>query len=495
MNIEELYTYIDTPEKTFKTRIALINSFEMYFKFMFLAINTTNAFFLPFHKEITQKLEKIVFQENKKRNLVINIPVGSGKSILVQYFISWCFARDINNAFVYTSFSDLLINKLSKETKEIVEHPMWTQLFDSTLKKDEKAKVNWGFNDSVNRTGLTAGTIGGSITGLDAGNPNIKKFSGALIIDDPTDVSKIKYENTRIETIGFYENKLATRRRTPTTPTILIMQRLHKEDLTGYLLENYPEDWDSLVIPAINKKGESFWPQNFPVKNMNIIRDKRPDLYFSQYQQNPTIEGGNLFKLDWFKFVNETPQKFIYRFITADTAYKDKQQNDYTVFGYWGVTYDNTNKPILYLIDMKRKRIKALDIERWIDSWIAEKISYGFRDTWIEDKGHGIYLNQCFRIKGYNIPSEDTIKETLPRERDKVERAHNIIAFIDRINYNVYINNHIECIEDLKSEIVGFPNATHDDIVDCLIDAVKIALAKKDMATELIELYGKKNIN
>lgn len=485
MKINELYELLKTSENIIKTRISLTASFEMYLRFMFLAINETNITIKPFHLQIIKALEDITFQQNTKRNLCLNLPVGSGKSLLTEYYISWNFARDINCAFTYVSHSDTLINKLSKETKDIVEHPIWIQLFQATLKKDERSKVNWSFDNSKNRTGLMAGTIGGAITGIDAGNPNVDGFSGALLIDDPIDAGKITYELSREECIRFYEDKLSTRRRTPTTPTILIMQRLHIEDLAGYLKTKYSDDWEFIVIQAMNDNGTSFWEERYPVIELNQIRDNSPDKYFSQYQQNPTLKGGNLFKLDWFMFTDDLPLKYDYRFITADIAYKDKEQNDFTVFAYWGVKDKK-----LYLIDMQRNKIPALDIERWIECWIKEKVNWGFRNIWIEDKAHGIYLNQTFRQKGYPIPSEEEIKETLPRDRDKVQRANNVLPYIDKINHNIFINKNIECLEDFKSEILGFPNAQHDDCVDVFVDGLKIALAEEDIVKFYERAYG-----
>jgi len=487
MTYDELLETLDTPEKILKTRIALLNSFEMYIKFMFLAVNQSNMTVKPFHLKVINKLESIVFQTNAKRSLALNLPVGAGKSLLVEYFISWCFARDVNNAFVYVSHSDTLINKLSNETKDIVQHEIWIILFDSVLKKSEKSKVNWGFDESINRTGLTAGVMGGSITGLDAGNPNVEGFSGALIIDDPIDASNIRHELARTDCIGFYENKLSTRRRTPTTPTILIMQRLHIEDLTGYLKEMYPDEFDFLSIPALDEDGVSFWAERFPVTELNQIRDKTPNKYYSQYQQIPTAEGGNLLKLDWFKFVDEVPAYYDYTFVTADTAYKDKQQNDFTVFIYWGVKFFNNNRKILYLIDMKRKQIKAIDVEGWIDPWLKPKIIQGYRYTWIEDKGHGIMLNQSFSIKGYHIPDEEQHKKYLMRGKDKVERANNAMPWIDKKEHNVYINNNIKDIEALRKELAGFPNVKHDDIVDCVVDGINIALTETEINYKEVE--------
>ena len=286
-----------TPEKIQSTRAVLFSNFIKYFAFMFYAVNGTHVFLKPFHYQIADALMKFAFGLNTKRNLMIVVPVGAGKSLIVQYFISWCFALYRDVAFIYTSHSDDLITKLSKETKEICENPYWIKIFKWELKKDAKSKVNWSFEDAKNRTGLTAKAIGSGITGLDAGNPNVtnkinigdvveglvrKVFSGALIIDDPVDVSKVRHPAARKDCIYNYDDKLTTRRRTPDTPTILIQQRLHKEDLAGWALNTEPEDWETVIIKAIDDEGESFWPERYPVDELLKIKKNNPEKYAAQ---------------------------------------------------------------------------------------------------------------------------------------------------------------------------------------------------------------------
>jgi len=262
--------------------------------------------------------------------------------------------------------------------------------------------------------------------------------------------------------------------------------------LSGYILENEIDDWDCMVIPALDENDKPNGIIDQSQKSLDTIlkiREMNPFKFYSQYQQKPIVDGGALFKIDWFCFTDDIPAKFDWRFITADIAYKEKEQNDYTVFSYWGViNIEGRNR--LYLLDMKRRHINAIDIESWIEPWIKNKISYGFRQVWIEDKGHGIFLNQSFRVKGYHVPSEEEIKEILPRHKDKVERANNILSCIDGIWQNVYINNRIDCVDEFKKEILEFPNAKNDDTIDTLIDAVKIALFEEDIVEKYKRLYG-----
>ena len=117
MNLDEL---IDKLSKH-STRQAIVEickqDFLSYLLVVFFLVNNSKFLLKDFHRIIIRKLQDIVESKNTKRNLALCLPVGSGKSLIIEYFITWCFARSINNTFCYTSNSDRLINKLSKECK------------------------------------------------------------------------------------------------------------------------------------------------------------------------------------------------------------------------------------------------------------------------------------------------------------------------------------------------------------------------------------------
>ena len=230
--------------------------FLSYMVTMFYLINCQRMMLKDFHLTVIKKLQGLVDGTNEKRNLALCLPVGSGKSLLTEYFISWCFARSRDNAFVYTSHSEDLITKMSAEIRSICTFPMWQRLFGWVLKKDDRQKTNFSFEGAKNRTGLRAKAINSAITGLDAGNPAVDGFSGALIIDDPMDAGNAIYEIERENVSRIYKEKLATRRRTPKCPTILIMQRLHPEDLAGWAEKNEPENGNVQLLFGLLKNKE-----------------------------------------------------------------------------------------------------------------------------------------------------------------------------------------------------------------------------------------------
>lgn len=313
----------------------------------------------------------------------------------------------------------------------------------------------------------------------------IKKCQDLLVhnCDDGNKPSDIHSQTMRNRVKTYFEETLLSRLNESNTPIINIQQRLHLQDLSGFLIETYK--FRTLKKPLI-VDGVCQIPSQYTKERIEELQ-KNEYMFSAQYQQAPIMAGGNLFKKETIKEISkeELPNNYEYRFITGDLSYKSKEQNDYTCFCYWGVEVINS-LPKLYLIDAKRKKINAVDVDEWIDSWIASKITTGFRYICIEDKSHGIYLNQKYRKKGYPVPSEEKLKELLPaRNIDKIARANNSIPCLNSNDPNLIINKDIENWQEMKDELLSFPNADHDDF--CFVKGTKIATKKGDVEIENIK--------
>lgn len=311
-----------------------------------------------------------------------------------------------------------------------------------------------------------------------------KEFSGALFIDDANKPADIRSQVKRTKVRTYYEETLLTRLNESHTPIVNIQQRLHMEDLSGILTKIYK--FNTLKRPLLIDEVCQLPSQYTPERIQELQQNKY--MFGAQYQQEPTMEGGNLFKLETIREVKaeSLPAEYDFRFIVGDLSYKAKESNDYQCFTYWGVkneTLNDIQRPHLYLIDCKRKKLNSVDVEPWITPWIEQKITYGFRYIWIEDKSHGIYLNQSYRKKGLPVPSEQMLKETLPRDVDKVMRANNVIPCLDSLNPNMTFNTDIENYTELLQELLAFDSGDHDDFVDNVIDGIKIGLFKKKVTS------------
>lgn len=599
--------------------------FKSYILTLYYLVNGSKYKLKPFHLKVMKALQDLVEGKALKRNLALCLPVGSGKSVLVEYFITWCFARSVDNMFVYTAYSDRLINKLSKETKDIIEHPAWKLLFNHFLKKDDRQKINYSFQGAKNRTGLTAGTMNSALTGIDAGVVSVDGFSGALICfpydqlvwtnqgklkigeivekklvvkvysynfdkrevelqpieayvrnegddivrvtmkngtsfectknhrvwtqnrgyveakdlisgvditlslfghsdtaeplaignavvdnisiigyehnsfcltvhnnhnmfvgesqaylvkncDDPSSADEIQFPNAREAVIRTYDEKLATRRRTPTTPTILIMQRLHVDDLVGWTKKNEPDQWEYVEVPALDENDKSFWEERYPAEELKRIREINPYKFQAQYQQNPIVAGGQMIKSEWFQFYQTHP-KYTRIFITSDTAMKTGQHNDYSVFMVWGV-YQHS----IYLIDMVRGKWEAPELLRQIRDltnryWLWEN-RLKMSALYIEDKASGVGLIQQMKreSKVPVIPLTPT--------KDKVSRVEEALPFLQAGRVFLPFNREYGQNPVIIGECEMFArdlSHTHDDV--CFVAGTKVAT-----------IFGDKNI-
>lgn len=283
-----------TNEELAIVKIACENSLKAFIKVMHYYNVGSHFTFKPFHNQIIEEIEKRVNYQTTK-NLLINMPVGFGKTALIEYAISWCFARNINYTFLYTSYSDDLITKHSSEIMEIMKSDTYSTLWQYEFKKDKKSKSNWSIEGSTGRSGLTAGAMGGTITGLDAGNPAVDGFCGAMIIDDPLKATDIIFETKRNDCIYKYNSALKTRLRRSDVPIILIMQRLQEDDLSGWILENEPDKWDVIKIRALGNE-QSIWEEKVSTRELLDKREKTPFVFYPQYQQEPNSNINSSFK-------------------------------------------------------------------------------------------------------------------------------------------------------------------------------------------------------
>ena len=352
-------------------------------------------------------------------------------------------------------------------------------LFNHPLKEDDRQRVNFSFEGAKNRTGLTARTTGGAITGLDAGNPNIEGFSGALIIDDPIDVGNARYEKARQEVITFYDEKLATRRRTPTTPTILIMQRLHLEDLIGWIEKNEKDLWDIYKVKALNENEQSFWEERYPATELKHIQLTNAFKFQSQYQQEPIALGGSVIKGEWFGYYSVNV-KYDYKkiIIAADTAIQAKEHNDYSCFLVGGITQNNH----LHILQIAHGKWEYPELKqnasKIYNQWQFDKRTTSASGLYIEDKASGQQLIQDFKKLGLPVRPIEVTKDKLTR----VEEILDYIAagLVELPESRSYGNNNI-----LVTECEAFSrdmSHAHDDIVDTLVHLINASIAKREIS-------------
>jgi predicted phage terminase large subunit-like protein len=408
--------------------------------------------------------------------IVISMPPRHGKSWLTSlYTPAWYLSLWPDRSIILASYEATFAATWGRGVRNFLQEnqgDLGVRLAEDSLSADRWNTTQGG--------GMVTAGIGGPITG---------RGGHLLIIDDPIkNWEEAASDLIREKQIEWFNSTLYTRAE-PGASIIVLMTRWHERDLAGYLLTEHHDKWEEIKLPAIAEEndplgravGDALCPERYSAEMLANIRSAvGPRVWNSLYQQRPAPLEGNLFKEEMFEY-GPIPQEFDFTFIMGDTAYKDKQENDFTVFTAFGVKGES-----LFVIDVLRGRIQASDIEAPALAFINRLSSYGFRGAYIEPKGHGIYLNQALPRKGVLMPGESQLKEFYSdRHLNKVERANNAIPYL--VNRKVRINEKISCKEELVAECLSFPRAKHDDFVDTLVDGVKFVYGQKICSLEALD--------
>lgn len=471
------------------SRYILGASLEKFIKFFHWHVYRQDFEVKGFHKAIIGKIEDIVFGRAVKKNLVINLPPRFGKSSIMKHACAWSYLLNPKSNCIYTSYSDNLVNTFSKDIRDVVTSEAFKMISGVALDKSRTGADYWG---TTAGGGFRAAPMGGSITGYGAGVAG-GEFGGLLLVDDPIKASNVKSQAELQNCIDYYVNTLRSRcNNQAKTPIVLIMQRLALEDLTGYVLENEKEDWDIIKLPALNEEtGEALWEERFPAKRLLELKEQAPFVYYGQYQQEPIVLGGSVFKSEWFKYYS-TREDWEYQltFITADTAQKKGEANDFSVFELWGKTFDNR----LHLIDLIRGKWDAEELRQQTLLFWEKCQKYNPYALYMEDKSSGIGVIQEIK-KNHPIPILPISRNRHKDDRglwiseDKFSRAMTGIPYI--ANGWVYLPNSEN--DDISRVLLAETSAfkadlshKHDDLVDPMLDAIDIAFGATGISSIFI---------
>src|SRR5690554_4695330 len=375
---------------------------------------------------ICAALERVIIGHTKR--LIINMPPRSGKTELaVVSFIAWCMGNWPHSHFIHASYSKRLAATNTYAVRSVMQHEGYAQIFPGVkLAGDSTAKDE--FRTNAGGVVYAAGSEG-TITGYGAGSMD-DHFGGAIVIDDPHKAGEANSAIMRQNVIDWFSTTMESRKNSPDTPIIVIMQRLHENDLTGWLLGGgNGEHWDHLCIPAVNDQGESFWPEQFPLDMLERLKASNRYVYAGQYMQRPSPEGGGLLKTSWFRYYDQLPP-IKYRVVFADTAQKTGDLNDYSVFQCWGYPGDGT----AYLIDQVRGKWEAPELLTTARAFWNKHAASGngtLRQFKVEDKSSGTGLIQSLK-RGDAAKGVRAVPVIgIPRSRDKITRAMDVAPMIE----------------------------------------------------------------
>jgi predicted phage terminase large subunit-like protein len=438
----------------------LRHDFMSFIERSFYELNPQTRFLPGPHIEVmASKLEAC--RKGKSKRLIINLPPRGLKSHCTSIsFAAWWLGHNPAGHVICASYGQDLADKLARDCRIIMVSPWYQRLFPTRM-ANRQAVHDFTTTDQGTRM---ATSVGGVLTGRGA---------DLILIDDPLKPDEALSETRRKAVNEWYDNTLLSRLNDKNNGSIIIiMQRLHQDDLVGHVLEQ--EDWDVLSFSAIADRdethlienpfgtrlfkrnaGDALHPARESLTTYQTIRQTIGEYNFtSQYQQDPSPPGGAMVKTGWLKFFEpgEQPAEFSQIVQSWDTANKATELSDFSVCTTWGVLYKQ-----YYLLDVFRRKLNYPDLKRAV---LELAKNHGARTIVIEDKASGTQLIQDLRFEGLL----GIIEYKPPPGTDKVMRMHAQTAMFE--NGLVFLPRTASWLPDFVHELTGFPGTRHDDQVD-----------------------------
>lgn len=452
---------------------------------IFWPIIETSDFKTNWHIElICDELEKL-FYSDKEKGLVINVPPGTGKSSLVSVtFPLWAWLKRPTTRFIIASFDNSLALRDARRHAEVMSHEIWQDCFKDICSIPRSyadsyivnLQQGWRYSTSIPK---------GRVTGYHA---------DIHVYDDPhkpADLTKLSLQKVK-DWVGF---TAATRfRDIGRRKRLLIMQRLHEDDCSGFLesqgfeVLRLPMRYEkSYSIPQDKRSedGELLWPS---FKGEDAVAALEHDLgpmgVASQLQQRPAPEGGAIFRKEWLKFwyqgqapasiqlypdAPRTPlPKHFQRFLQSwDMAFLDMEESDWVVGQVWGVSNGD-----LYLMDQVRGRwdapATAREVLRLSAKWPKARLKL------IEKKANGPAVMSMLKRRLGSM-------KAIEPDGGKVARANAASAMFESGNVYLPCPEYCSWTQGLLYEMFLFPNAKYDDQVDAVSQGINY-LDKKKLA-------------
>lgn len=437
--------------------------------------------------ELQAEMERIMRREPRKKDIIINIPFRSAKSLICTVvFPVWCWVRDTTTKFITVSFSASLALEHASASRNLIQSEWFQKLYGDRviLEPDENQKSFYKIKGGGFRRAV--GT-GGQITG-----------SGATIIicDDPQDPKLAASEVERKNTIDFYNSVLYSRlNQLELGVRIIVQQRLHQEDLSGHLVEKSPNKHKHICIPVKIESGEEnlkpkelkmyyreglFWPARF---TDSVIEDYAVMMgaqqVAGQLYQRPAPKEGNMVKELWFDIVTpesiERDKSIHPMMFYCDTAESSEQKKsgDYSAIL---VAFKKDN--CVYICNVVKVKKEFHELVKFIPEFVNANWYSQYSKIKIEPKSSGKSIVSQLR----SSTMLNVVELKSPKD-DKVTRMASITPLCESRRVKMVQGNYLKPFMD---NLLVFPNGKHDDDVDVFVYAVTDLLMDSDFDFDFV---------
>jgi predicted phage terminase large subunit-like protein len=442
-----------SPERVLQAILA--TDFSAFVEYVFGVLRPGTPFKRNWHIDaMTHKVSQVA--SGKVKRLIIAVPPRHLKSIITSVALpAWYLGHNPAERVLCISYSADLAKTHANDFRRVVTDPLYQAVFPKMrLARETDSEIH-----TTLRGRRYATSIGGTLTG---------RGGNLAIIDDPLKPGDAESEVTRERVIEWYRSTLATRADDKQiSRMVVVMQRIHVDDLVGYLLES-DAGFEVLSLPAvaqstttydlgggrthIREKGDLLHPTHEPVEVLRDIKKSMGSMAFSaQYQQAPEPAGGKIIKRKMLQYYSEIERLRTDRIVMSwDVALSEQETGDYSV----GVVLLNRGDRY-YVLEVLRGKFP---FDKLKDKIIDMKQRYGRAQLVIEESPISHGLIQSLSEKHINVVA-------IKPDRDKRSR---LISQIDLFEGgSVLLPTDAPWLEAFVAELLSFPGR-HDDQVDAL---------------------------
>lgn len=416
-----------------------------------------------FHKFMSSKIEDFLADRlltdsgNPAKILCLSMPVQHGKSVfLTQSLPSYYMGKNPSDRIILVSYGEDLARTFGRKNREKINE-FGKELFNIVFSKEQDTDLEIA---SHKGTIISRGILSG-ITGQSA---------DLVVIDDPIkNRQEAESETYRQRLYDEFLSSIYTRL-SAKGKIIIIQTRWHIDDLIGKIATDMQDKMVYYNIPLEAEEndilgreiGDALFPEIGKDKawlestKKVYVSKEGQRAWLSLYQGRPVLQEGNLIKREYFKYYSVIPDKFDEIIQSWDMTFKDSDGSDYVVGQVWG--RKGVNK---YLIDMVRAR---MDFTATLNSVVEMTMRYPQAYVkLIEDKANGSAIISVLsqKIEG--------IMPITPKE-SKLARVQAVLPMLE--GGNVYLPANAIWMEEFLDECSQFPNGKHDDMVDCMSQAL-----------------------
>lgn len=407
--------------------------------------------------------------------LVISFPPQHGKSMsITETLPSWYLGKYPTKRIIEASYSEDFAQLFGRRNLRKIRD------FGKDIFGIEIGKIanNTEFELSNGVGGMISRGILSGVTGRPA---------DLMIIDDPVKNRQEADSKTYRDRVWSEWNDSFKSRLSFGAKVIIIQTRWHEDDFAGRIIKNEKHvDVVNLKCEADEndilgrKKGDALFPEigkgNEWLKDFksSFTTKEGSRTWNALYQGEPTPDEGNIFKRKWFKYYKELPN-IPYMLLSVDATFKDKEDNDFVSIQVWG-----KRNADYYLIDRVKEH---LDFPTTLSVIRQLKKKYSNSSAiLIEDKANGSAIIQTLQKEFSGVIP-------INPEGGKIARANAVSPSIE--SGNVYLPEKEDWVYDYINELISFPNAEHDDDVDCTTQALNRlrSITAREMTEEQKELY------